>query len=161
MTLTHAILWFWATLMPLLRLLTAGLLMSLFGFVPPRPSDRILGTWQSIAGDLRVTITEHDGQYAGRLVWFRCLPGDKPMEAHFDTENPSPALRNRPWLGLPIVQMLRYQGTNEWGGGTVYDPNTGRTYSAVVRLTGEEQLTVRGYWKVQWLGKNLAFRRVL
>jgi uncharacterized protein (DUF2147 family) len=141
-------------------LLVSGLLVSLFGFSSPRPDDRILGTWQSAAGDLRVAITERDGQYAGQIVWFACPPGTRPMEAYVDTENPNPALRNRPWLGLTIVQMLRYRGSNEWGGGSVYDPNSGRTYSAVVRLTTDHQLAVRGYWKVQWLGKTMQFARV-
>lgn len=121
--------------------------------------DQILGFWQSTDNDLRVEMYAHNGKYNGRLVWFLCEGDDPPMTAHRDTENPNPALRNRPWLGMNIVEGLTYQGRGEWHDGKVYDPNSGHTFDAAVRLIGSNQLTVRGYWKLPILGKSLQFRR--
>ncbi len=140
-------------------LLLIGLTV-LASFTRPPGENQILGLWQSADNDLRVEIYAHNGQFNGRLVWFLCENDDPPMAAHRDTENPNPALRNRPWLGMNIVEQLTYQDGGEWSGGKIYDPNSGHTFNASVRLTAPDQLIVRGYWKLPVLGRSLRFRRV-
>jgi uncharacterized protein (DUF2147 family) len=120
----------------------------------------IVGIWQSAANDLRVEMYAHHGQYNGRLVWFLWEGDDPPMAAQLDTENPNPALRSRSWLGMNIVEQLTYIGHDEWSGGKVYDPNSGHTFEATVRLIDSDRLVVRGYWKLPVLGRNMQFRRV-
>lgn len=122
-------------------------------------SAPLVGVWQSAQNDLRVELTEENGHLVGRIVWFAC-PSHRPMATYRDEANPNPALRNRAWLGLKTLDNLTYAGQDTWRGGQIYDPNTGRTYDAKVTLTSPDRLTVRGYWKLPWLGKNLNFTRV-
>ena len=133
----------------------------LCGFSSSPPVDnRIVGLWQSADNDLRVEVYRQNGQYNARIVWFLCENNDPLMADHRDTENPDPALRSRSWLGLNTLEKLTYRGNSEWSGGTVYDPNTGHTFEATVKLLSANQLIARGYWKLPVLGRNLTFNRV-
>jgi Uncharacterized protein conserved in bacteria (DUF2147) len=73
-----------------------------------------------------------------------------------DTENPNPALRSRPTLGLPILLGMRPQAPLQappqqrpdpaltvWHG-TIYNSLNGRTYDASVKLTGPDVLHLEG-----------------
>ena len=123
-------------------------------------SDKIVGTWLSADKDLKVEIFNKKGHYFGKVVWFACLPSTPNMDDFKDTENPDPKLRTRKWLGMEVVENLTYNGESEWKNGTVYDPNSGRKYSSVVRLKDNSTLIVRGYWGIELFGKNLEFHRI-
>ncbi|MBB5287006.1 uncharacterized protein (DUF2147 family) [Rhabdobacter roseus] len=125
-------------------------------------ADRMLGKWMSEGRDLEVEVFKAKDRYAARIVWFDCTaPGTPKMSEHFDTENPDPALRSRPWLGMVVVDDLKYDAQkNEWSGGNIYDPNSGHTFRSVVRLTSPQKLVVRGYWGIEFFGKSLNFSRV-
>lgn len=123
-------------------------------------SDQILGTWMSEAKDLKVEMFKKDGKYFGKLVWFKSDPKRPPITTYQDDENPNPALRNRYWLGMVSVENLVYKTAKTWGEGTVYDPNSGRTYTAVVRIPKPNTLVVRGFWGIELLGKNMTFYRI-
>jgi Uncharacterized protein conserved in bacteria (DUF2147) len=73
-----------------------------------------------------------------------------------DTENPDPALRSRPTLGIPILLGMRPQQPPQaqpqqrpdpaltvWHG-TIYNSLNGRTYDASVKLTGPDVLHLEG-----------------
>ena len=143
----------------MIALLLSGLSI-LTSFTSTAVENRIVGIWQSVDNDLRVEMYAHNGQYKGRLVWFLCGDDDPPMAAQLDTENPNPALRSRPWLGMDIVERLTYTGHDEWIGGNVYDPNSGHTFEATVRLTNPDRLIVRGFWKTPLFGRNMQFHRI-
>ncbi|MRS60064.1 DUF2147 domain-containing protein [Larkinella terrae] len=141
--------------------LLPALLPLLTGISGPMSPNRIVGVWESADKDLRIEMHEDkDHRFSGQMIWFYCPPGTPTMEQCLDSENPDPALRSRSWLGLRVVENLTYQGENKWGGGKVYDPNTGHTFDTEVRLVKPDQLSVRGYWKFVWLGRSLQFRRV-
>ena len=141
-----------------------ALLSTLFLFINSEPnptSDQIVGRWMSEQKDLAVEVYKVDGHYAGKVVWFDCSrPGTPPMAEHRDTENPNPRLRSRSWLGMNVLNDLRFNGTDEWNSGTVYDPNSGRTYRTVVRMASPKSIIVRGYWGIEFLGKNMRFNKV-
>ncbi len=123
-------------------------------------ANRIVGTWLSADKDLKVEIFKKNGQFFGKVVWFICDPKTPDMESFRDTENPDPKLRTRKWLGMEVVECLTYTNSSEWNKGTIYDPNTGRKYSSVVRLKDSGTLVVRGYWGIELFGKSLVFHRV-
>jgi uncharacterized protein (DUF2147 family) len=122
-------------------------------------ADKILGKWMSAENDLKVEIYKQSGQYHAKVIWFTCDAGHQ-MSEFFDTENPNKSLRNRPWLGLQVLDNLTYNGGIEWNNGSIYDPNSGHAFSSVCRLQDPNTLTVRGYWLYEWIGKNMTFRRV-
>jgi uncharacterized protein (DUF2147 family) len=122
-------------------------------------ADKILGKWMSAENDLKVEVFKQNGQYRAKVIWFACEHGI-PMQNFQDSNNPNSSLRNRPWLGLQVLDNLHYNGGTEWNNGSIYDPNSGHTFSSVCRLKEYNTLTVRGYWMYEWIGKNLTFYRV-
>lgn len=123
------------------------------------PQDAILGKWMNANKDLAVEVYKQNEQYRARVIWFACYNNTK-MSDYNDTENPNKALRNRPWLGLEVLNSLTYNGGTEWNKGSIYDPNTGHTFSSVCRLENPNKLKVRGYWLYEWIGKSLIFNRM-
>jgi uncharacterized protein (DUF2147 family) len=67
--------------------------------------------------------------------------------------------KDRPILGMVILWDLRKQG-NGWGGGTVIDPSTGKTYGAEIHLAdGGKTLYLRGYLGIPVLGQTVTWVR--
>ncbi len=60
-----------------------------------------------------------------------------------DVNNPNPALRARTILGIPVLTGFR-GGGNDYGGGAAYDPKSGRSYRASLRLRPGGALAVTG-----------------
>jgi uncharacterized protein (DUF2147 family) len=54
--------------------------------------------------------------------------------------------KNKPILGMQIVSGLKWNG-EEWAGGTIVDPENGKTYSVKlwVDADNDKKLSVRGY----------------
>ena len=79
-----------------------------------------------------------------------------------DIENPDEGLRDRAILGLEILSGMKYEGNGTWGGGTIYDPVNGKTYSASMSLDGpdDETLDLRGYIGISLFGRTTGWRRV-
>lgn len=122
--------------------------------------DDILGTWLSADKDLKVEIFKQNNKYFGKIVWFKCTANQPPMESYLDTENANPKLKNRPWLGMVNVQNLEFNPKSFWSNGTIYDPNSGRTYSALVKQKSANELIVRGFWGFEFIGKSMIFSKI-
>ncbi len=73
----------------------------------------------------------------GRILWLWETANQN------DQRNPSPALRNRPLVGVEIVRGLRESSAGVWTGGALYNPDDGRTYTGEVRVRNGA-LTLRG-----------------
>jgi uncharacterized protein (DUF2147 family) len=59
-----------------------------------------------------------------------------------DENNPNPAQRSRPLVGLPIMSLQRL-GDNLWSG-TIYNAKNGQSYAAKLTQSGEASLTLEG-----------------
>ena len=131
-------------------------------------ADAILGTWSTEDRygnrDAVVEIARRGEVFVGTVVWvkYRVYPDDDPKgmagETIRDRENPDPALRERPILGLPILQGLRFNG-EQWVGGQIYSPREGATYRAKLWLEDRQTLKVRGYVGMPVFGMNATWRR--
>lgn len=159
------------------RLLPAGILaLSLAAVVAPRATaaptavdgaDAITGRWETEDGKAHVEITRRGGEYVGEIVWLGepLYPPDDPEgmggRPRIDRENPDPGLRHRPIVGLQILEGLEYDGDGEWTGGTIYDPEIGKTYKCKARLSDDGRtLHLRGYIGFSLLGRTSEWRRV-
>jgi uncharacterized protein (DUF2147 family) len=67
----------------------------------------------------------------------------KPNHPKTDVHNPSPALRNHPLIGLQILSGFE-AGTDDWERGTIYDPESGKSYKSYLRLNRDGSLKVSG-----------------
>ncbi|MEM9554617.1 MAG: DUF2147 domain-containing protein [Acidobacteriota bacterium] len=119
----------------------------------------VVGTWLTEHRDAKVRIAPCGENLCGRLVWL-----EDPLNEHgkpeVDDDNPDPSLRDRPLLGLQILESFppAPNGDGVWSGGTIYDPESGKTYKARMSLDGET-LNLRGYIGVPLLGRTSAWTR--
>ena len=119
------------------------------------------GLWWAERGAAKVAVSRCDDALCGRVVWLRS-PLDESGCLARDAENPDPALRDRALVGLDLLRELRPSETDpdEWSGGKIYDPTSGRSYSAVVRMADPDRLEVRGYLGIRLLGRTTTWVRV-
>ncbi|HOZ47554.1 MAG TPA: DUF2147 domain-containing protein [Candidatus Hydrogenedentes bacterium] len=126
-------------------------------------ADAILGKWITEDGKSYVEISKVNGKYNGKIVWLKdevYEEGDeeagKPVH---DRENPDQALRNRPILGLQMLDGFEYAGKNTWKKGTIYDPENGKTYKCKMTLQDPKTLDVRGFIGVSMIGRTTVWVR--
>jgi uncharacterized protein (DUF2147 family) len=76
-------------------------------------------------------------EYCGGALWGVVSGELKPGQ---DSENPDPALRGRPILGIPILLNMKEKESTRWDEkitrweGHIYNARNGKTYEANVRL---------------------------
>jgi len=93
------------------------------------------GDWVVEDGTARIRIAICNGTLWGVIGWEK-TPGK-------DTENPDPAKRSRPTLGIPILINMKPTGADKWEG-QIYNAQNGKMYDASVSLESEKALKVRG-----------------
>ena len=120
--------------------------------VPP-----VEGTWLSGDGDGWIEITLAGNGLSGVIKGSPNGSDDRPDR---DEKNPDPALRGRPLTGLELFAGFAWDGDGRWTGGTIYDPNSGRTYRCIITWVDENTLKVRGYVGVPMLGRTDTWTRV-
>lgn len=121
----------------------------------------LIGVWVTENKDLKVEVFEVNGVLYGKLIDFVCNHKDKkPLIDHKDDKNPNTKLRDRSWLNSIILYGLKYNSTNKWSGGLIYDLTSGKTYSASVTLSNNI-IVVRGYWGFEFIGKSLIFKKTI
>jgi uncharacterized protein (DUF2147 family) len=130
------------------------------GFDVTSPAERLIGVWETEEKNLLVQITKEENHFVGTMTYFQCQT-ETIMRTTVDSENPDPKLVGRKLLGLKLLEKLSYEGNNVWGGGEIYDPNSGHTFDARIQLINSNTAVVRGYWKFRWIGRSMVFYRRL
>ena len=126
-------------------------------------SDAIIGRWMSTDNKIEVEIYKTGDEYKGRIIWLDdSNDKSRPMNTRTDKNNPNPALRTRKLIGLVVMTGLTYNAEqNDWQGGQIYDPESGKQFSAKAYLTGNDYLKIRGFVGLEFLGKDLSFKKIL
>ncbi|HEX4378220.1 MAG TPA: DUF2147 domain-containing protein [Steroidobacteraceae bacterium] len=116
-------------------------------------ADRIVGRWLTEPRDGIIEISANgDGTYTGKIIG-----GNSPQRT--DSHNPDPARRTSLLLGQVILKGLQYKGSQQWADGTIYDPDSGRTYHCNVQGLEPDTLTVRGFIGFSLLGRSQVWTR--
>ncbi len=115
------------------------------------------GRWLTQEGDgwIRIQIVGDslEGSVAGS-------PDPKQREEReLDDRNPDPDLRTRRLDGLIIMKGFEYDGDSKWSGGTVYDPNSGKTYKCTVTQVDADTLKMRGFIGISLFGRSETWTR--
>ena len=129
---------------PMIRLAAAGLLLALVSTAAAAASPQ--GEWVTEGGKARVRIEPCSGdaeRLCGTIVW-SYRPAEAPPGPLLDRHNQDPGLRDRPILGLPLLQGFREEAPGRWSDGTIYDPEGGKTYTSKMRLAAPDRLEVEG-----------------
>ena len=143
-----------------------GFLLILWLCVPltANPADAILGLWWTKGKDGRVEIYKCGDQFCGKIVEIAekvYPPGDEQGMAGMpkvDRENPKASLQSRPIIGLDIIEGFSFNG-KIWKGGTIYDPDNGKTYRCKIKLAKDGTLEVRGFIGISLLGRTEVWTR--
>lgn len=122
-------------------------------------TDDILGTWANSSKILNVKIEKIGTHYFGKLVWLE-KPNEPDGSPKLDKHNPDLTLRRVPFIGLRVMKDMKYKGDGIWSGGTLYDPEKGKTYGCKITLISEDVASIRGYIGLSLLGKSEKFSRV-
>jgi len=122
-----------------------------------RPDD-IAGTWQT-HGDktARILIYKSGEKFYGKIVQLQFPEQDgKPR---LDQKNPDRQKQGRPILGMELLTGFLFD-KDEWNGGHIYDPESGKTYSCTLTLKDRRTLKVRGYVGISLFGRTEVWTRV-
>jgi uncharacterized protein (DUF2147 family) len=121
------------------RLLSAALTSGLLAFIPSAAlaaDASVIGDWLVKDGYANIRIDNCGGKMWGIVVWEK-TPG-------LDSENPDPAKRTRPTLGMPVLMGLSpAKEPGKWSG-EIYNSNNGKMYSASISLADENTLDLEG-----------------
>lgn len=142
--------------MPRLLLIVSTVLLALALPAADASDDQaalILGNWLTEPRDGIIQISvAADGSYQGKIVG-----GNNPHRQ--DQHNPDPARRSQLLLGQTIFQGMKFDGEGRWSGGTIYDPDSGRTYKCRLERLDADRLQVRGFIGFALLGRSQVWTR--
>lgn len=103
-----------------------------------------------------VVISERNGELTGTLEQLLRKPDAEQSPLCVLCQG---ARRNKPIVGMNILWGVSRNG-DEWEGGKILDPKTGKEYSVKLRvLDGGNKLQVRGYLGVSLLGRTHVWER--
>ncbi len=122
--------------------------------------NKILGTWLNESGKAKVKIVKRGTQFFGEIIWLRD-PKDAKGKEKLDKENPKKELKTKPIVGLEILKGFKYIGEKKWEGGTIYDPENGKTYDCNIAMKDNNTLKIRGYIGISLLGRTTTWSRVI
>ena len=120
--------------------------------------SRIEGVWLNVDGDGWFELVIVSGELTGSIAGSPQDP-DNRNPPRLDDQNPDPALRSRPLLGLTILAGFRHEADGRWVGGQIYDPNSGKTYRGTISILDDNTLDLRGYVGIPLLGRTETWRR--
>lgn len=113
--------------------------------------ERIFGKWVVPGGDAVVSIVGDNS--SANLILLQLLDADVA-----DENNPDASLRARPLRGIMLGENFQSSG-DTWRGGSLYDPDTGNTYRATLRIIDENHIAVRGFVGLSLLGRSQTWTR--
>lgn len=117
-----------------------------------------VGVWTNEEGKARFEIYKCGDKLCGKIITLKePLRNGKPK---VDENNPDKKMRNRPLLGMRFMQGFEYEGDNKWDDGTIYDPESGKTYSCYMKMTGKDKMEVKGYIGISLIGRTQNWTRV-
>lgn len=132
--------------------------MTMFLGLGSMSAQSVIGKWKTIDDETGkpksvVEITEKDGKIYGKVI-------------EILTENKTAVCtkcvgtnKDKPIKGLTIINGLIKDG-NEYNGGKILDPTSGKEYKCTMKLNGSDKLDVRGYVGIQALGRTQTWIRM-
>ncbi|WP_299151115.1 DUF2147 domain-containing protein [uncultured Acinetobacter sp.] len=143
-----------------IKLVSALVLSSFSGMIW---ANDITGLWKNIddkTGSSKAVLEirqESNGSYTAKIIKVTPRPGYTPKETCVSCPAP---YTNKPILGLDVLTGLKADGENNYVGGKILDPLSGKIYSTKARLSPNgKRITLRGYVGVSALGRSQTWIR--
>jgi uncharacterized protein (DUF2147 family) len=105
--------------------------------------DAIVGPWATHeGGEVKFhPCDDETGELCGSIIALR--PEDAVLNPT-DVNNPDPALRQRPILGITMFMGLEADSDGKWSDGQLYNTLTGKQYDSKIRLLDADTLKISG-----------------
>ena len=129
-------------------------LLMLLALLPTPLATTLTGNW--VTPDKSIVQVHACG---GNQLCVRVATIAKKDVPRTDSNNPDAALRDRALCGLEIGTAFTPAGADEAKGGKIYDPQSGKTYSAQMQSSGDT-LKLHGYLGISLLGRTETWQRV-
>ena len=119
----------------------------------------VTGKWKTIddeTGEAKsiIEIYKNDGKVYGKIV--EILNKDRKDAVCTECDG---AEKDKPILGMVIMKGLE-KDDDEYNGGTILDPQSGKVYKCLIELENPNKLKVRGYIGFSLLGRTQYWARV-
>ena len=118
----------------------------------------IEGTWVPSSAKANIRIYKTGDHYYGAIIWLKEPTDSITGKPKVDKKNPDLAKRNTPIMGYLLLKNFVYDD-GIWKGGTIYDPEEGKTYSCKITMKGANTLEVRGYVGISLIGRTDVWKR--
>lgn len=148
--------------MRFLLLILVFLSLTVPAFGSSEPGD-IFGVWLTEGGSAKLEIFPCGDKACAKVIWLKhpnfVDSSDGPVgREKVDLRNSEPNLRNRPIVGLQVMDGLSPEG-EWWRNGSCYDPQSGHTYQCKMRLESPSELRLRGFIGISLLGRTYTLNR--
>jgi len=137
-----------------------GTIALMITFFTLNAQNAVVGTWYNTTKTGKVEIFKSGDKFYGKIIWLEEPLDENTGKAKTDSNNPKESLRNTPIIGLQVLKGFEYDGDGEYSGGTIYDPENGKTYKCKMTLKDNDHLDVRGYIGLPALGRTENWTRV-
>ena len=121
--------------------------------------NTVIGKWKTIDDETGkpisvVEIFEKSGKIYGKV-----LEIINPKNRNRVCEKCPPEEKNKPILGLTVIKGLNKDG-EEYNGGKILDPKSGKLYKCYITPEDNDKLKVRGYIGISLFGRTQFWHRV-
>ena len=139
--------------------IVAVMALAMFDANAAQPAE-VVGVWINAKANTKVRIGPCGPALCGNIVWLKSLNDPQTGEPLTDRNNPDPANRSRPLLGMQIITDLKPgRDAGEWTG-KVYSPNEGNTFDASLFMEGPNSIKMEGCKLAGLLCRNQIWTRV-
>ncbi len=123
----------------------------------------IQGKWFVADKIALVNIYKSNNVWNGRIIWLKePIETDPKSPAYgkeaIDFRNPDPAKQKRLIVGIAMLENFKWNG-KKFVGGSIYDPDLGKTYRCQMAFKDKNTLKIRGYIGVPILGRTEIWKR--
>ncbi|WP_310555432.1 DUF2147 domain-containing protein [Flavobacterium sp.] len=122
-------------------------------------AQSVFGKWKTIddkTGEAKsiIEIYENAGKVYGKIIDIVDV-----SKRNFKCEKCTGSDKDKPLIGLHIIKGLTKDG-DEYNGGKIIDPESGKIYKSFIKLSGKDKLEVRGYIGFALIGRSQTWVRV-
>lgn len=120
-------------------------------------ANEAAGVWLTDDGKAKVRLSDCGERLCSEIIWLHQATDEygRPLR---DLNNPDPRLRNRPIMGMEILQNLTPAGPRQWQG-EIYNPENGKMYKAHLTV-GRNEMRLKGCVSWGWPCGEQSWTRV-
>lgn len=134
------------------QIITVVLLLAGISLSAQTKADNIIGVWLTGGKEqARIQVYRSGDKYYGKIVWLKYPEANGGPR--LDKNNPDKNKQSQRIVGLVILKDFRFENEG-WNDGSIYDPESGKTYKCKLSLKDNGTLNVRGYIGISLFGRT-------